>query len=66
VGPRASLDGWKISSPTGFDPGPSAIFLYSSQIIVRMMKLRSVRQAENVASKNEGNEKYAQNFNRRT
>jgi len=22
VGPRAVLDGWKISSPPGFDPGP--------------------------------------------
>jgi len=22
VGPRASLDGWKISSSPGFDPGP--------------------------------------------
>jgi len=21
VGPRAGLDGWKISSPPGFDPG---------------------------------------------
>ena len=24
VSPRASLDGWKISSPPGFDPGPSS------------------------------------------
>ena len=24
VGPRAGLDGWKISSPPGFDPGPSS------------------------------------------
>jgi len=24
VVPRAGLDGWKISSPTGFDPGPSS------------------------------------------
>jgi len=24
VGPRTSLDGQKISSPTGFDPGPSS------------------------------------------
>jgi hypothetical protein len=23
VGPRAGLDGWKISFPPGFDPGPS-------------------------------------------
>jgi len=23
VGPRAGLDGWNISSPPGFDPGPS-------------------------------------------
>jgi len=23
VGTRAGLDGWKISSPPGFDPGPS-------------------------------------------
>jgi len=25
VGPRASLDGQKISSPPGFDPGPSSL-----------------------------------------
>ena len=24
MSPRASLDGWKISSPPGFDPGPSS------------------------------------------
>jgi len=24
VGPRAGLDGQKISSPAGFDPGPSS------------------------------------------
>jgi len=24
VGPRAGLDGWKISSQPGFDPGPSS------------------------------------------
>jgi len=24
VGPRAGLEGWKISSPPGFDPGPSS------------------------------------------
>ena len=24
VGPRAGLDGWKISSPPGFDPEPSS------------------------------------------
>jgi len=24
VGPRAGLDGWKISSPPGFDPGTSS------------------------------------------
>ena len=24
VGPRVGLDGWKISSPPGFDPGPSS------------------------------------------
>jgi len=24
VGPRAGLDGMKISSPPGFDPGPSS------------------------------------------
>jgi len=24
VGPRAGLDRWKISSPPGFDPGPSS------------------------------------------
>jgi len=24
VGPRDSLDGWKISSPPGFDPRPSS------------------------------------------
>jgi len=24
VGPRAGLGGWKISSPPGFDPGPSS------------------------------------------
>jgi len=24
VGARAGLDGWKISSPSGFDPGPSS------------------------------------------
>ena len=24
MGPRAGLDGWKISSPPGFDPGPSS------------------------------------------
>ena len=24
VGPRAGLDGMKISSPSGFDPGPSS------------------------------------------
>ena len=27
VGPRAGLDGWKISSPPGFDPGPSSPLL---------------------------------------
>jgi len=34
VGPRAGLDGRKISSPPGFDPGPSspysvAIYIYT-------------------------------------
>ena len=24
MGPRAGLDGWKISSSLGFDPGPSS------------------------------------------
>jgi len=24
VGPRAGLEGWKYSSPPGFDPGPSS------------------------------------------
>jgi len=24
VDPKAGLDGWKISSPPGFDPGPSS------------------------------------------
>ena len=24
MGSRAGLDGWKISSPPGFDPGPSS------------------------------------------
>jgi hypothetical protein len=38
----------------------AAISLYSSPIIIRMMKLRGVRQAENIASKKEGNEKYMQ------
>ena len=27
VGPRAGLDGRKISSPPGFDPGPSSLYL---------------------------------------
>ena len=27
VGPRAGLDGWKISSPQGFDRGPSSPYL---------------------------------------
>jgi len=28
VGPRAGMDGRKISSPLGFDPGPSRVISY--------------------------------------
>jgi len=46
LGPRAGLDGKKISSPSGFDPGPSSPYLvaiptelpgpHSYQVIVKI------------------------------
>ena len=50
MGPRAGLDGWKISSLPGFDPGPSCPYsvtipteLPGELDIVKEIKIRRVR-----------------------
>jgi len=40
VGPRASLDGRKISSPPGFDPGPFSPQAVNNSPIVQFFWLR--------------------------
>ena len=38
MGSRASLDGWKISSPPGFDPGQSSFTNFIHLINARNME----------------------------